>query len=304
VVVGEAATTIGVNASLANASHITGRLTRPSGAGVGDGEVDVYRLEAGVFEWYDSAYTDGAGYYDAGGLVAGTYRVGFYDWDTGTGEYWNDKGSLATADNIVVTSTGQIVGNINAVLGTSPSVLVIRNLSLPTIAGTARVGQTLTATPGTWSPAGVTVTYQWYAGSTALTGLTGPSYVIRPADEGKQLAVRVTASFPGWSSAFATSPSTTRVMGDDVLNTKLPKIKGKAKVGRTVRVTAGAWQPQTVALKYQWYAGSKKIKKATKKKLTITDKQAGKRLRVKVTASAAGFKRLTVRTKPTAKVRR
>jgi 5-hydroxyisourate hydrolase-like protein (transthyretin family) len=303
VTVGVAATTSGINATLANASHITGRLTRPSGAGVVDGEVEVYRLEAGVFEWFDSAYTDGAGFYDAGGLVAGTYRVGFYDWDTGTGEYWNDKGSLATADNILVTTTGQVVGNINAVLGTSPPVQVVRNLSLPAIAGTARVGQTLTATPGTWSPAGVTLTYQWYAGSTA-TGLTGPTYVIKPGDEGMHIVVRVIASFPGWSSAFATSPSTTLVLGDDVANTTLPKIKGKAKVGRTVRVTAGAWQPRTVALKYQWYAGSKKIRKATKKKLTITAKQAGKRLTVKVTASAPEFKSLTVRTKPSAKVKR
>ena len=33
---------------------------------------------------------------------------------------------------------------------------------VPTITGTAKVGATLTANPGTWGPAPVTLAYQWF----------------------------------------------------------------------------------------------------------------------------------------------
>ena len=67
-------------------------------------------------------------------------------------------------------------------------------------------------------------------------------------------------------------------------------------------MTEGSWTPGTVSLTYQWQANGKSIKKATKKKFTITVKQKGKKLTVKVTAKATGYVAKTVTTKPTAKI--
>jgi len=304
VAVGVSATTSGINATLAPAAHITGRLTNPSGGGLEYADVYVYRLQGGTFEDFEYAEADGAGFYDVNGLTAGTYRLEFYDWRTNVSEFWNDKPNLQMADSIVL-STSQTVGNINAVVGPS-----VRSSTLPTITGIAQVGQTLTSSPGTWNRAGVSVAYQWLSGGTVIPGAVAATYVPTTLDYAKNLQVRVTASYPGWFPGTATSPSTAKVAAaDGTLPLKQiemqgrPVIKGTLEVGEKVRVARGNWRPDKVSLDYQWYAGSKKIKKATKRTLVLTTKQVGKKLTVKVTASRAGYAPLTVRTKPSARVK-
>ena len=71
---------------------------------------------------------------------------------------------------------------------------------VPTISGTQTVGSTLTATPGTWGPAPVALTYQWFRGSTAISGATAQTYKLVAADKGTAIKVRVT----GTKTAYAT----------------------------------------------------------------------------------------------------
>jgi hypothetical protein len=85
---------------------------------------------------------------------------------------------------------------------------------------------------------------------------------------------------------------------------KMPKIKGSATVGQRLRVTKGAWNPTSVKRKVQWLANGKKIKGATKTRLRLTSKLAGKKIKVKVTASAAGMTSAVVKTASTKKVKR
>jgi hypothetical protein len=75
------------------------------------------------------------------------------------------------------------------------------NSAAPTITGTAQVGQTLTATTGTWnSETTPTYTYQWQRCDTAgnncaaITGSTAQTYTVTSADENKTLRVVVTAA--------------------------------------------------------------------------------------------------------------
>lgn len=71
----------------------------------------------------------------------------------------------------------------------------------PTVAGTAQEGQTLTATPGTYtgSPA-PTITYQWERLSSAgvyeadISGATSATYVVAGALVGKKIRVKVTGT--------------------------------------------------------------------------------------------------------------
>ena len=44
--------------------------------------------------------------------------------------------------------------------------------AVPTITGAAKVGSTLTAVPGTWGPAPVSLAYQWKAGGVVILGAT------------------------------------------------------------------------------------------------------------------------------------
>ena len=79
--------------------------------------------------------------------------------------------------------------------------------AVPTITGTAAVGSTLTAKPGTWTT-GTTFAYQWKADGAAIDGATGPTYTIAPTLKGKKVTVMVTGSKSGYSSVSKTSAAT------------------------------------------------------------------------------------------------
>ncbi|WP_445445061.1 sialate O-acetylesterase [Clavibacter sp. km3a] len=77
----------------------------------------------------------------------------------------------------------------------------------PTIAGTARVGFTLTARAGTWTP-WPTFSYSWTRDGVLIAGQTGATYRVTEADQGAALAVTVT----GTKTGYATTPVTSDAM--------------------------------------------------------------------------------------------
>ncbi|WP_166874844.1 polysaccharide deacetylase family protein [Salinibacterium sp. ZJ450] len=81
----------------------------------------------------------------------------------------------------------------------------------PTISGQARVGRTLTANAGTWTPSGTTFTYQWLSAGQTIAGATARIYVPRTADVGRTLSVRVTGSYQSLTPVAATSGQTATV---------------------------------------------------------------------------------------------
>jgi 5-hydroxyisourate hydrolase-like protein (transthyretin family) len=104
------------------------------------------------------------------------------------------------------------------------------------------------------------------------------------------------------TSPTGTQPPTTAAKAVTVA--VRPRIKGIAKVAKVLKVTKGTWTPTTVTRKIQWLANGKRIKGATKNKLRLTKKLAGKRISVRVVASAPGLTSLKITTKRTKQVRR
>ena len=75
------------------------------------------------------------------------------------------------------------------------------NLALPTLSGTAKVGQVLTATNGTWSPLPTSYRYAWHrcnsAGSKcqrSSTTASAPTYTLTSGDVGFAMVVQVAAN--------------------------------------------------------------------------------------------------------------
>jgi len=84
-------------------------------------------------------------------------------------------------------------------------------LAAPTVAGNAQQGQTLTASPGSWTATDATFAYQWQhcdsagANCVDVAGATAQTYAVTPTDVGTTLHVVVTAT-NRFGSATAPSP--------------------------------------------------------------------------------------------------
>ena len=150
------------------------------------------------------------------------------------------------------------------------------------------MGVRLTANPGTYSPAGPNVAYQWLRGTTVIPGAVSATYVPTAADLRATLGVRVTASRAGYTSYSATSPQTAIVRPGTLVSTAPPTISGAARVGSRLTATAGRWS-NAAELTYQWYASGRAIPRATSPTYTPTSDILGDRVRVRVTARQSGF---------------
>lgn len=88
-----------------------------------------------------------------------------------------------------------------------------RSTGLPVISGTVKVGRTLTTSKGTWSPAATSYGYQWYANGKAISGATKSSLVLKSAQKGKKITVKVVAHRTGHKDGSALSKATKAVAG-------------------------------------------------------------------------------------------
>jgi hypothetical protein len=179
---------------------------------------------------------------------------------------------------------------------------VVEMVTPPSISGTAAVGSLLTATGGTWNPPDATRAYQWFRGSTAIVGATAATYTPVAADVGQPLRVRVTASKAGMQAASADSAPTATVVPGRITAPK-PKIAGTPKVGKVLTAKAGASTPRTVKVTYQWLRNGKAIKKAKKSKYKLARADKGKKISVRVTRTAPGYRKSVLTSGVTRKIR-
>lgn len=176
-----------------------------------------------------------------------------------------------------------------------PSIPQPANSSAPVVSGTAAVGQTLSATSGTWTGSPTSYAYQWRRCSgttcTNISGATSTTYAIQSADVSYTLDVVVSATNDAGTVAAASSP-TAQVVGVPKVGA-MPRISGKPKLGGKLRATTGTWNGPPTGYAYQWLrcnagGGScSRIAGATTSGYTVAKRDAGHRLRVLVTASDA-----------------
>lgn len=171
------------------------------------------------------------------------------------------------------------------------------NTALPTITGTAKDGQTLTSTNGTWSGSPTSYTRAWQrcdtagANCTAISGATATTYLLTSTDVGRTIRVKVTAT-NGSGSGNATSAQTATVTAAAPANTALPTITGTAKDGQTLTATTGAWTgTATITYTRQWRrcdstgASCTDISGQTASTYILNAADVGRTVRVVVTAT-------------------
>src|SRR4051794_25965031 len=169
---------------------------------------------------------------------------------------WNFAGSKARKRTFAVAALMVLAGVVSAIA----TAAVPNNTAAPTISGasTAREGQTLTATNGTWANSPTSFRYQWQRCSSAgtdcasIVSATNQSYTPATADVDQRLRVVVTGvNADGQSSA--TSTATDVVSGGDAPVAKVkPSISGTATVGEELTADNGTWTGGATSFAYQW----------------------------------------------------
>ncbi len=137
----------------------------------------------------------------------------------------------------------------------------LANTSAPTVTGTARTGQQLTASPGTWvGTAPISTTYQWYrcdatgAHCSSIHGATKSTYRTVAADGGHTLGLTVNAK----DATAATTAAYASLVGPVVAGTTAlattvqPAITGTPKPGSTLTVGTGTWSATPTTVTDQW----------------------------------------------------
>jgi len=181
--------------------------------------------------------------------------------------------------------------------------LALKVTKAPTVKGTYAPGKRLDGAFGTWSAKPYAQSYQWLLDGKPLAGQTSWWLWLTDAMVGKKVSLRVTARSIG--APVASTTTRAKVVKGTLTVKRTPAIKGKARVGKTLKVVKPRFAPKKgVTLSYQWYAGKKKIKKATKAKLKLTKKLRGKKISVRVTATKKNFVKVTVKSPKTAKVKK
>ncbi len=168
----------------------------------------------------------------------------------------------------------------------------------PSVTGTPQVDQVLTGSPGAWTPAG-RLHLQWLADGLPITGATGTTYTVTPADVRKVISLQVTATQVGYADAVASSAGTTPVVPGTFLNTRQPTVVGTAQVGVPLTATKGAWTPRA-SVDYQWVVGGTEVAGATAKTFTPRPQDLGKPVTIEILASRPGYLTALVPSVPTA----
>ncbi|GAA5031808.1 hypothetical protein GCM10025738_13330 [Microbacterium fluvii] len=193
---------------------------------------------------------------------------------------------------IAVRATATLDGYTSASADSEPVTIdrVFSTIGTPAITGTAQAGKTLTAQPGTWTPAAEELAYQWSVGGTPVEDATSATYLVATADRGKSITVAVTASRAGYEPATATSASVT--VAKVFTSVSTPKITGSAKVGNKLNASITV-SPTASTKTYQWYADGKAISGAKSSTYTVKKADAGKKLTVKITVARTGYESVT-----------
>jgi len=166
----------------------------------------------------------------------------------------------------------------------------------PTLTGTPRVGEVLRAQTDGWS-AGTTFAYTWQRDGQDVAGAHDVRYRLGADDLGADVRVVVEGTLPGYDSVRRVSDAMR--VGRGILTSVQPRIHGRARVGRRLVAVPGAWTPGTL-FTYQWLVGDREIPGATTMTYVVPRRHAGKRLRVRIVGTLAGYvseTRLSERTK-------
>ena len=196
------------------------------------------------------------------------------------------------ADGAICTEDGRKLSGGLLLVVTGPNSPAT---GLPSITGTAQVGQTLTAgVTGISDSDGLnsaTFSYQWLADDVEINGANAFTHTLVAADEGKAIKVRVSFTDDAGNEEILTSAATGAVAAaappPNTPATGLPSITGTAQVGETLTAdTSGIADADGLywaRFSYQWLSSrDAEIEGANASTHTLVAADEGKAIKVRV----------------------
>jgi hypothetical protein len=155
----------------------------------------------------------------------------------------------------------------------------------PSLSGKVRVGSTVTCTEP--KSAGETIHHVWLVAGKSVAA--GPTYRIPTSAFDKPVGCRVTVSVGTGPTSKASSRLTRAGVGAALKERGRPTLSGRHAVGTVETVSHGRWAPAAASYSYQWYAGSRKIRHATKRTLRLSGSVRGRLIHCRVRAHRARY---------------
>lgn len=177
---------------------------------------------------------------------------------------------------------------------TSVPVSVPRVLSVPAkvaLTGTASVGATLTAGPGSWGPGDVAMSYQWLRDGKAIAGATARTYRLVTSDALADVSVRVTGRKTGYTTVSRTSSAVGVLYA--FTSSPVPTLSGTAQAGRVLTAKVGSWKPTSANLRTQWRVDGAPVAGAVGTTWEVPTWAAGRSVTFTVTATQKDYRSVT-----------
>lgn len=203
-----------------------------------------------------------------------------------------DAGATLTV-RAVVTKSGHRAATAEAAAGVVVAQGEMESVTAATLTGQVQVGQEVAASPGTYSPSKVAVSYQWMLDGQSVSGAQSARYLAARSDAGKVLSVKVSATADGYSGHTQTLVAGT-VAPLSMSALQAPAVEGAPVVGSQLTTVAGVFSAPGVVEKYQWLRDGQIIPGQTAANYRPTAADAGRTIGLRVTAVADGYAPVTI----------
>lgn len=250
--------------------------------------VDVTAYAADDFGWAGHATTDANGTYSLRGLPVGSYRLKFAAPTRYRTEWYNDKTSVESADNVVATGGETATADVGLTEGTYATGLVTRHDGSPYAGVYVEILRYVQTDDGLAAE-------PFDATRTDADG----RYTTRALDPGQYQisAAPRDGTYPSTSSEdFFVTENREVVVRDirlnlgGIANTEAPVISGGWLVGDTLTATTGQWNVEDATYAFQWLRDGQPINGATEEIYALVEADANHEVQVQVTASKEGYR--------------
>lgn len=209
----------------------------------------------------------------------------------------------ATRRRLAIAGTCAAVASVVTLVGTSAAApsAAPQATAEPRISGSARVGEVLRTTDGTWTGTKpIRFQYRWYRCEGAgqgdasdcqrISNAANNTYTLRDGDAGFRIRSQVVAR-NGEGTGTSTSNPSDAVQSARPANTSPPTISGTAVVGNRLTASRGSWIGNTpITYSFRWLrcntsaSDCVEIQSATDNTYALEQADVGRTIRVRVTA--------------------